>query len=108
MNQIGFNILKRAQDNAKEIEKISEFFEQRGVNLNQVRTNPERYSDIIKQYSKVCINEGLFEESRERMQVEFNRLCEYHIRNEEELTKKFYDIAKQIILSSSEVNDIVK
>lgn len=102
MEQIGFNILQRAQSNAKEGHKLSAFFSERGIELKEVRLNPERYSDIIKQYSKVCINEGLFEESRERLQVEFNRLCEYHQRNEEELTKEFMGIAKKIILDMPE------
>nr|WP_302598884.1 hypothetical protein [uncultured Cellulosilyticum sp.] len=102
MNQIGFNILRRAQDNAKEADKLSTFFKERGVQLKEVRRNPDRYADMIKQYSKICINEGLFEESRDRLQLEFNRLCEYHQRNEEALTKEFMGIAKEIILTMPE------
>ena len=102
MNQIGFNILRRAQDNAKEVDKLSAFFNERGVQLKEVRLNPDRYLDVIKQYSKECINEGLFEESRERLQLEFNKLCEYHQRNEEELTREFMGIAKEIILEMPE------
>ncbi len=99
MNEIGFNILRRAQDNAKEVDKLSAFFKERGVDLKEVQCNPERYTDIIRQYSKMCINEGLFEESREHLQLEFNKLCEYHQRNEEILTKEFMVIAKEIILT---------
>lgn len=102
MNQIGFNILRRAQDNAKEVDKLSAFFNERGVQLKEVRLNPDRYLDMIKQYSKACINEGLFEESREHLQLEFNKLCEYHQRNEEELTREFMGIAKEIILEMPE------
>lgn len=102
MNQIGFNILRRAQDNAKEVDKLSAFFSERGVQLKDVRLNPDRYADMIKQYSKACINRGLFEESRDRLQLEFNKLCEYHQRNEEELTKEFIGIAKEIILAMPE------
>lgn len=105
MNQIGFNILRRAKDNAKQIDKLSEFLAERGIDLLQVRNNPDRYTNLIKQYSRECINAGLFEESRERLQVEFNRLCEYHSRNEEELANKFYDTAKQIILDSVDIMD---
>lgn len=102
MNEIGFNILKRAQNSAKGIDQLSDFLSQRGIDLNQVKANPEGYTELIKQYSKMCINQGLFEESRDRLQLEFSRLCEYHSRNEEQLTDKFYNIAKQIILDSLE------
>lgn len=101
-SQLGFNILRRAQDNAKEIDKMSAFFTERGVALKEVKLNPERYLEMIRQYSKACINEGLFEESRDRLQLEFNKLCEYHQRNEEELTKEFMGIAKEIILEMPE------
>lgn len=108
MNEMGFNILRRAQDNAKEIGKLSEFLLKQGVDLKQVKKHPEEYTNLIKEYSKTCISVGLFEESRERMQREFNKLCEFHVRNEEELTDKFYNIAKQIILASPEYIDTEK
>lgn len=101
MNQIGFNVLRRAQDNAKELAKLSAFFNERGVELKEVKLDPDKYSEMIKQYSKACVNESLFEESRERLQLEFNKICEYHQRNEEELTKEFAQIAKEIILTAT-------
>lgn len=102
MNQMGFNILQRAQSNARKIGKLTEFLSEHGVELKAVQNNPDYYSDLIKQYSKACINVGLFEESREHLQMEFNKLCEYHARNEEELTDKFYNMAREIILASPE------
>lgn len=101
MNKIGFNVLRRAQDSAKEIDKLSAFFHNRGVQLSEVRLNPDKYTDVIEQYSKACVNESLFEESRERLETEFNKICEYHQRNEEELTKEFMTIAREIILTTS-------
>ena len=42
-------------------------------------------------------NEELFNESRERMEEEFQRLCEFHRRNEDDLVEQFYRIAKSMI-----------
>lgn len=102
MNQMGFKILQRAQSNAREIGKLTEFLSEQGVELKAVQSNPDYYADLIKQYSKKCVNVGLFEESREHLQMEFNKLCEYHARNEEALTNKFYNVAREIILASPE------
>lgn len=102
MNQMEFKILKRAQENAKEIDKLKTFLANQGVNLTQVKKNPERYQEIIRRYSKDCINIGLFEESRERLEIEFSRLCEYHRKNESMLVDQFYNVAKEIILSTPE------
>ena len=102
MNEIGFNILKRAQNSAKATDQLSNFLSQRGIGLNEVKANPDGYTELIKQYSKMCIDQGLFEESRDRLELEFSRLCEYHSRNEKQLTDQFYNTAKQIILESAE------
>ena len=39
----------------------------------------------------------VFRESKERMEDEFNRLCEFHRRNEELLVEKFCHITKMMI-----------
>ncbi len=99
MNQMEFKILRRAQDNAKEVDHLKVFLANQGVNLNQIQKDPDSYQDIIKQYSKNCVNAGLFEESRERLEIEFSRLCDYHRKNEINLVEQFYSTAKEIILS---------
>ena len=102
MNQMEFKILRRAQENAKEVDQLKIFLADQGVKLSQIKNNPEKYEDIIKKYSKSCVNVGLFQESRERLEIEFARLCEYHSKNESILVDEFYNIAKEIILSTSE------
>ncbi len=99
MNQIEFKILRRAQDNARETDKLVAFLGAQGVDLKQVKNNPDSYDHLIKEYSKACVNTGLFEESRERLELEFSKLCEYHRKNEAILVEQFYDVAKSIILS---------
>lgn len=101
MQNIEYNILKRAQSEAKESDKIYNFLRNRSINIQDFKSNPDRYSDIIKEYSKECISKSLYEESRDRLEKEFNRLCEYHTQNEMELTNAFYNTAKQIIVSSA-------
>ncbi|MDF2613835.1 MAG: hypothetical protein K0S71_1621 [Clostridia bacterium] len=101
MQHIEYNILKRAQNAARESDKVYNFLRSRSINIQDFKENPDRYSDIIKEYSKECIDKSLYEESRERLEKEFNRLCEYHIQNEADLTNAFYNTAKQIIVSSA-------
>lgn len=101
MQQIQYNVLKRAQDAARESEKVYQFLRTRSISIQDFKANPDRYSDLIKEYSKECISKSLYEESRERLEKEFNRLCEYHVQNEAELTNTFYNTAKQIIVSSA-------
>ncbi len=102
MNQMEFKILRRAQENAKETDKLKTFLAKQGVNLSQIKKNPDSYQELIKSYSKDCVNLGLFEESRERLEIEFSRLCDYHRKNESILVEQFYNIAKDIILSIPE------
>ena len=92
-----FNVLKRAQDNTKVNNKLNLFFKEHGIEIKQVKKNPECYKDLIMKYSRQCINQELFEESKELMEKEFSKLCEFHRRNEEELVQKFYSIANDII-----------
>lgn len=105
MNQIGFNILRRAHDNTRSTDDLEKFLKNKGLNLVQVRRNPDEYNDVIKEYSRQCINLSLFEESRERLQEEFNKLCEYHTRNERQLTDDFFNITKQLILNSPDKSE---
>ena len=97
MSQMEFNVLRRAQNSPKATDKLGSFFEERGIDIRQVRKNPDYYEELIMQYSRDCINQELFRESQERMEKEFNRLCEFHRRNEEHLVEKFYHMAKMII-----------
>jgi hypothetical protein len=105
MQHIEYNILKRAQNAARESDKINNFLRNKSISIQDFKANPDRYTDIIKEYSKECINVSLFEESRDRLEKEFSRLCEYHTQNEEELTNAFYNTAKQIIASSEDQID---
>lgn len=97
MEPMQFNVLRRAQDNTKVNNKLNIFFREHGIEVSQVKNNPECYRDLIMKYSKQCINQELFQESKEIMEKEFSRLCEFHRRNEEELVEKFYSIATNII-----------
>lgn len=97
MDQMGFNVLKRAQDSMKTMEQLDSFLSAKGIDIRQVRRNPDYYAELIRQYSRNCINEELFNESRERMEEEFQRLCEFHRRNEDDLVEQFYRIAKSMI-----------
>jgi hypothetical protein len=99
MQHIEYNILKRAKNTAKEADKLYRFLSGKAVNIQDFKANPDRYTDIIKEYSKECISESLYNESKDRLEQEFNRLCEYHIQHETDLTNAFYDTAKQIIVS---------
>lgn len=101
MQHIEYNILKRAQDAARHSDKIYEFLRNKSINIEDFRANPDRYADVIREYSKQCIDKSLYEESRERLEREFNKLCEYHVQNEMDLTNAFYDTAKQIIVASA-------
>lgn len=104
MEPMQFNVLRRAQDNTKVNNRLNIFFKEHGVEITQVKKNPECYKDLIMKYSRECINQELFEESKEIMEKEFSRLCEFHRRNEEELVEKFYSIAKDIIKKENEIN----
>ena len=106
MNQMEFNILRRAQDNTKMGNQLTLFFKDKGIDIKQVKANPEYYEELIKQYSKSCINQGLFEESKERREQEFRRLCEFHRRNEAELVEKFYKFTKDSIQEANEEQPI--
>lgn len=97
MDQMEFNVLKRAQDSIKATNELKRFFYEKGIDINQVKKNPEYYEELIMQYSRTCINQELFRASKERMEDEFNRLCEFHRRNEDTLVEKFYNIAKSVI-----------
>lgn len=99
MNQMAFNVLRRAQDNTKSKDRLAAFFRQKGISFEEVERDPKYYEDLIMEYSRQCINTELFEESREHMEDEFNRLCEFHRRNEEELVKKFFMMTNEIISS---------
>lgn len=97
INQMEFNVLRRAQNTTKSTNSLDEFFYEKGIDIRQVEKNPEYYEELIMQYSRNCINQELYRESKERMEDEFNRLCEFHRRNEENLVEKFYNITKSII-----------
>ena len=97
MNQMGFNVLRRAQDDTKSKDGLAMFFSEKGIDLKEVQQNPEYYEDLIMEYSRQCINLELFKQSREHMEHEFNRLCEFHRRNEDELVKQFFQITNDII-----------
>ena len=102
MDQMGFNILKRAQTNTKINNRLGAFFEQRGIDIQQVERNPKYYEELIMEYSRQCINTELFEESKEHMADEFNRLCEFHRRHEEELVQKFFSMMKENFINQSQ------
>lgn len=106
MEQMEFNVLRRAHDNTKATNRLNLFLSEHGVDLERVKRNPEYYEELIMQYSRVCINQELFEESRERMEEEFSRLCEFHRRNEDELVEKFYSIAKDMICKEYEKDEV--
>ena len=99
MEQMGFNILKRAQDHTKETRGLDSFFYDRGIDIKQVRKNPDYYGELIMQYSRLCISQELFRESKERMEEEFNKICDFHRKNEAYLVEQFYNITKLIIKS---------
>ena len=90
MEQMEFNILRRAQDYTKKTKSLDLFFYDRGIDINQVRKNPDYYEELIMQYSRLCISQELFKESKERMEEEFNK-------NEAHLVEQFYNITKGII-----------
>lgn len=100
MRQMEFNVLRRAQENAKQVDHIKHFFIDKGIDIREIKKTPDLYSDVIKEYSKTCIDTSLYEETLERLEVEFNKLCLYHVHNEEKLTNSFYNIAREIILST--------
>lgn len=106
MEPMQFNVLRRAHDNTKINNRLNLFFSEHGIDIAQVKKNPEYYEELIMEYSRECINQQLFEQSKERMEEEFSRLCEFHRRNEEELVEKFYSIAKDIIRKEYEEDEI--
>lgn len=97
MDQMSFNVLKNAQDSTKITNSLDNFFYEKGIDMRQVRRNPEYYQDLIMQYSRSCINRELYIETKKRMEDEFSKLCEFHRRNEDRLVEKFYIIAKTLI-----------
>ena len=101
-----FNILRRAYDNTKANDRLNLFFSKYGVNIEQVKKNPEYYKELIMEYSRECINQELFQQSKEKMEEEFRRLCEFHRRNEEELVEKFYSIAEDMIQKEYEEDKV--
>ncbi len=102
MEQMEFNVLRRAHDATKLTTSLDDFFYDRGIDIRQVRRNPEYYEELIMQYSRNCISQELYKESKERMEDEFNKLCEFHRRNEENLVEKFYNITRSIIIEEME------
>ena len=106
MEQMQFSVLRRAHDNTKASNRLNLFFNEHGIDIEEVRKNPEYYEELIMEYSRECINQELFEESKERMKVEFSRLCEFHRRNEQELVEKFYSIAKDMIKKEYEEDQV--
>ena len=102
MENLDYSILKRAYNNARELERATQFLDTKGIDRSAFKRDPDRYRDIIKQYSIQCINQSIFQESREILDMEFNRLCEYQRFNSQHLVDDFYDKAKDIILASIE------
>ena len=97
MESMQFNVLRKAHDHAKKNNRLDLFFNEYGIDIVQVKRNPEYYEGLIMEYSRKCIDEQLFQQSKERMEEEFSRLCEFHRRNEEELVEKFCSITKDMI-----------
>lgn len=97
MEQMQFNVLRKAHDNTKVHNSLTLFFNKHGIDIAQVKRDPEYYEELIMEYSRECINKELFEQSKEKMEEEFSRLCEFHRRNEEQLVEKFYSIVKDMI-----------
>ena len=97
MQQMEFNVLRRAQDYTKKTKGLDLFFYDKGIDINQVRKNPDYYEELIMQYSRLCISQELFKESKERMEEEFNKICDFHRKNEAHLVEQFYNITKGII-----------
>lgn len=97
MDQMEFNVLRRAQESTRGSNKLDAFFRDRGIDIRQVRKNPDYYEELIMQYCRFCINQELYKESKERMEDEFNRLCDFHRRNEAYLVEKFCHMTKLMI-----------
>lgn len=102
MNQMGYNVLRRAQDSTKITNGLAIFFSQHGVDISQVERDPTYYQDLIMEYSRQCINNQLFEESRSHMEDEFSRLCDFHRKHEDELVKRFFSITNEMIMNEVE------
>jgi len=101
MNKMGFNVLRHAQDNTRIKNGLGVFLAQKGIDIHQVEQNPKHYEDLIMEYSRQCINKELFEESKQHMTDEFNRLCEFHRRHEEELVQKFFSMTNESFIEGS-------
>lgn len=97
MDQMEFNVLRRAQEITKGTNKLDAFFRDKGIDIRQVIKNPDYYEELIIQYCRSCISQELYRESKERMEDEFHRLCEFHRRNEEHLVEKFCHMTKVMI-----------
>lgn len=99
MNQMGFNVLRRAQDSEKINNSLNVFLKERGVNIEQVTSNPKYYQDLLMEYSKQHISTEIYEETRERMEVEFNRLCDFRRMHEDELVKRFFEMTNERVMN---------
>lgn len=97
MEQIKFKILRRAQIITKESDSLDHFFNEHGIDIKQVRKNPDYYEELIMQYSRNCIAQELFRESRERLEEEINRICDFHRKNEDQLVQQFCDMTKSLM-----------
>lgn len=102
MNDMGFNVIKGAKDDTKAKDKLGLFLKQKGISLEDVERDPKYYEDLIMDYSRKCINDELFKQSKEHMEEEFNRLCEFHRRNQEALVKQFFNIVNDFITQNKE------
>ncbi len=106
MEQLQFNVLRKAHDHTKAHNRLKIFFSKHGIDIAQVKRDPEYYEELIMEYSRECINQELFEQSKERMEEEFSRICEFHRRNEEQLVEKFYSILKDMIRKEYEEDKV--
>ncbi len=97
MNQMEFNVLKRAEESTRYSKGLEKFLADKGLTMEVVEANPSIYEDVILEYCKGCISTGLYEASREHMQEEFNRLCEFHRRKEHELVERFMDMTTSML-----------
>ena len=55
MDQMGFNVLRRAQESTRVTDRLDTFFSEKGIDIRQVRKNPDYYEELIMQYCRSCI-----------------------------------------------------
>ena len=101
MEKLRFNILKRAHDRTRNTGMLISFFNERGIDANKVKDNPDYYEELIMQYSRNCITQEFYEESRERMKEEFKQICDFHRKNKEQLVEQFCLMTKEMIKDES-------